>query len=106
MSNPAFDGLCGIPLPHAIRGGTYIRCTYDINHSGEHSWKKYEDQLCIMGGISHKEVLIRAKQGSPAARAILGVPLNCSCTPIFTDEGELVDYMFAAKCEAHEPKSG
>jgi len=41
MSDPQYDGLCGIPLPHPQRGGTFIRCRLGLGHHGDHDWKKY-----------------------------------------------------------------
>lgn len=47
MSDPNYDGLCGIPLDAALRGGLKIRCNLSIGHCGDHSWKKHESQFFI-----------------------------------------------------------
>ena len=47
MSDPNYDGLCGIPLPAPQRGGTYLRCRLEMGHHGDHDWKKYESQFFI-----------------------------------------------------------
>lgn len=57
MSNPDYDGLCGVPLPHPQRGGTYLRCRLPMGHHGDHDWKKYEDSFFIRSycGIKDRE---------------------------------------------------
>ena len=102
MTDPAYDGLCGIPSLFTLWDGTRLRCKYEMGHGGDHDWKKYERQFVIQGGISRDEVFKRAKEGSPAARAILGIPLDCSCMPLFSTEGEIVEYLFSPDCEAHQ----
>ncbi len=101
MSDPAYDGLCAIPSFFTM-DGLHLRCKFEMGHGGDHDWKKYESQFRIFGGITKSEVRERAKEGSPAARAILGVPLDCSCTPLFSTEGEIVEYLFSPDCEAHK----
>lgn len=104
MSDLEYDGLCGVPSRFTLWDGTRLRCRYEMGHAGGHDWKKYESQFRLMGGITRDEVRALAKSGSPAARAILGIPLNCSCTPLFTSDRELVEYIFSPDCEAHEKR--
>jgi len=47
MNDPDYDGLCGIPLNAALRGGLKIRCNLPMGHHGDHSWKKYERHFYI-----------------------------------------------------------
>jgi hypothetical protein len=101
VSNPTFDGLCGIPSPFTTRDGLHLRCKFEMGHGGDHDWKKYKAQFRILGGITWDEVRRRVKKGSPAARAMLGIPLDCRCTPIFSEEGNLAEYLFDAKCPVH-----
>lgn len=101
MTDLSYDGLCGIPSPFSTRDGLHLRCKFELGHHGDHDWKKYESQFRIFGGITRTEVLQRAKEGSPAARAILGIPLDCSCTPLFSEDRELVEYLFSPECKAH-----
>ena len=45
MSDPNFDGLCGIPWRYPLQDGSYIRCRLYAGHHGKHDWEKYpEDQ--------------------------------------------------------------
>lgn len=104
MSDPAYDGLCGIPYPISIGGGIYLRCRYDLHHEGEHDWEKYRNAFQILGGIKRKEVLARARKGSPAARAMLGMPYDCSCVPCLGEDGNIADYVYDPACVAHAAK--
>ena len=45
MSDPNYDGLCGIPLGAALRSGVYLRCKLPMGHSGD--WKKHESRFYI-----------------------------------------------------------
>lgn len=74
MSDPNFDGKCGIPFRFETRGG-YLRCMHDMGHSGEHSWKKYESQFTIAGSYieNNVEELIRRSynEGELGARQVV-----------------------------------
>lgn len=89
MSDPAYDGLCGIPALYPTSEGRYVRCRYDFGHHGDHSWKgKRGTGVHFFGGITADEVEGRARQGSPAAQAILaassgvGVGMKSTNDPI------------------------
>ena len=47
MSDPAYDGLCGIPSSARLTGGGYLRCRYEFGHAGEHSWQGRENKIRI-----------------------------------------------------------
>lgn len=75
MSDPNFDGKCGIPFRVPTRGGQYLRCQHDMGHAGDHSWVKYEDQF-ILHGCTHRtslDELIRRCYGTGEAGARLVV---------------------------------
>lgn len=51
MSDPAYDGLCGVPCPVPQRGGTYLRCRLPFGHGGKgHDWEKHKYGFRICGG--------------------------------------------------------
>lgn len=62
---------CEVIAPFRLPDGTGFRCQYDFNHEGDHSWKKYEAQFYVQGGITMAEVETRAVNGSVAAQALL-----------------------------------
>jgi hypothetical protein len=102
MADPTYDGLCGVPSHFALRDGKHLRCKYELGHAGDHEWKKYEEQFAIRGGwITREEALRRAKRGSAFAQAILRIPPGCVCTPLYSQEGDVVDYLFSPECKAH-----
>ncbi len=100
MTDVSDDGLCGVIAPFT-KDGSHFRCQWELAHGGDHSWKRYERQFYIFCGIRRGEIVERAQQGSVAARAMLGIPRNCSCQPLFSTEGEIVEYLFSPDCEAH-----
>jgi hypothetical protein len=53
-----YDGLCGTIAPFGLH--VQLRCKYDLNHEGSHSWEKYRRQFQIFGGITIEEVRLRA----------------------------------------------
>jgi len=71
VSDPAYDGLCGIASTFTDWKGNRFRCKYEMGHGSDHEWEKYRLQFVIFGGITHREVVDRAALGSPAAQAIL-----------------------------------
>lgn len=73
MSDPHYDGLCGIPSFFQDQGGRHFRCQHEMGHGGDHSWKRYESQFRIFGGITHQDVVNQAARGNVAAQAILAV---------------------------------
>lgn len=101
VADPNYDGLCGIAYPYKIGGSLWLRCRYSLGHAGEHEWEKHRGHLKLFGGITRKEIFDRAKKGSVAARAILGIPDDCNCTPIPDEEGDIADYLFTPDCPAH-----
>lgn len=106
MTDSNYDGLCGIYANFAS-SDLRLRCNYHIGHAGTCSFEKYRRQLMIFGGITRSECIERAMKGGTgaiAARAILGIPDDCVCRPIFDDNRKLVDFIFAANCEAHNKK--
>lgn len=105
MSDPAYDGLCGRPCPCQLPGGGYLRCRLTLAHAGACDWEGKRIGLEIFGGLRREDAVLHAKRGSVAARAMLGMPLDCSCTPLFGDGWEIVDYLFDGECEAHTPPS-
>lgn len=69
MSDPNYNGLCGIPLPHPQTGGTYIRCGLPLGHHGEHDWKKHEHHFYVSSYCgsrddmhSFKNVILMSKE--------------------------------------------
>jgi hypothetical protein len=108
MADPAYDGLCGIASDFTLRDGRRLRCKYELGHAGDHDWKKYEGQFQLFGGITRDGVIYHARRGSLAAQAIaeswLKIPPGCTCTPLFSEEGERVDFLFAPDCKAHAAK--
>ena len=58
------DGACGEFFVDRI-----LRCTHEFGHAGPHSWQNRV--MHLFGGITFEEVRERAKNGSPAALAIL-----------------------------------
>lgn len=106
MADPAYDGLCGIPSRFTLRDGTHLRCRYELGHAGDHEWEKHADAFRIFGGIQRSDALRRAKHGNVAARAILRIPLDCTCNPLYSADGERVDYLFVPDCKAHAKNPG
>jgi hypothetical protein len=101
VSDPTYDGLCGVPCPSPLRDGRYLRCRLSLGHGGAHDWAKHLEQLAIAGGIRLEEVVERALRGSVAARALIGMPDGCTCTPRVSAEGQIIDYLFDAACSVH-----
>ncbi len=91
MSDPQYDGLCGIPLPHSYGGGLYLRCTYEPDHTGEHSWKRYQHHFRVTAGVFRSDMI----------RWFHPVPKGCTCTPCRGDQGEIVEYIFNPDCPSH-----
>lgn len=50
MSDPAYDGLCGMPSTARLTGGGYLRCQHEFGHGGEHSWVGRENKIRV-GGV-------------------------------------------------------
>jgi hypothetical protein len=61
--------FCGVVSPGTLFDGTRLRCQHEFGHGGDHSWAKHLH--VIQGGITRQEVDRRAREGSPAALAIL-----------------------------------
>ena len=55
MSDPNYDGLCGIPLPAPLEDGSFLRCRLDVGHYGDHDWKKHERSFFIGGVCYHRD---------------------------------------------------
>jgi hypothetical protein len=87
MSDPTYDGLCGIPCIYNV----LHRCMYEIGHGGDHSWANKKTHLVIQGGVFQDDM----------NRWFNPVPKNCTCTPLRDDSGKIVEYIFCPECPAH-----
>ena len=87
MSDPAYDGLCGIPAPFAI----HYRCRFEMGHLGDHDWEKHRAKFFIGGCVTQDDM----------NRWFNPVPKNCTCTPLRDDSGTIVEYVFCPECPAH-----
>ncbi len=65
------DGLCGVPMLHRLRDGTWVRCRYEFGHGGRHSWAKLVRRYLVRGGVPHGGFAERAMDGRPSALQIL-----------------------------------
>lgn len=52
------DAICNIIAPFA-RSDLQIRCQYDLNHIGNHSWEKFRHHFVINSycGLSEEQIL-------------------------------------------------
>lgn len=101
------DGLCGVPFQNW--NGVWLRCRKDMFHLDDHDWVR--QRVTIRGaGLYLDDVYARAREGNHAAQAILGVPRDCTCRPLFAHGTlhEIIDWIFSPDCMAHEhaPPSG
>jgi len=94
LSDSPYDGLCGIPCRAPIRGGTHLRCTYEPDHGGEHSWKRHEHHSRLVGGVFKNDMI----------RWFHPVPRGCTCRPCRAESGEIVEYVFSPDCLIHASK--
>jgi hypothetical protein len=91
MGEDPNDGRCGVPLPCSYGDGLYLRCTYEPDHKGDHSWKKHERHFKVTGGVFRSDMI----------RWCHPKPEGCTCQPLRTDEGEIVEYVFSPDCVPH-----
>jgi hypothetical protein len=91
VSNSTDDGLCGIPSRFTTRDGLHLRCSFEMGHGGDHSWKKYQSQFTITAGVFRSDMI----------RWFHPVPKGCVCQPLRADNGEIVEYIFRPECEVH-----
>ncbi len=102
MSDPRYDGLCGIASPFTTRDGLHLRCKFEMGHGGDHDWKKYEGQFTIVGGVFRSDMI----------RWFHPVPEGCTCKPIrqtdpddVREDGKIIDWVFDPSCVVHDPKA-
>jgi hypothetical protein len=96
-----YDAICGIPAPFTTTDGLEIPCRRDLNHQGDHDWRQYLYCVRIFCGITRSEVVQRAINGSAAARAMLGVPYECTCELSRSVEGIGVERALDPACRVH-----
>ena len=92
MPDDAFDGLCAIFSPFMLRDGMRWRCSFEMGHGGDHSWEKYRRQFQISAGVFRSDMI----------RWLYPQPKGCTCQPLRSDKGEIVEYVFSADCPVHE----
>lgn len=97
MSDPTYDGLCGIPSFFTV-DGRHFRCKLEMGHGGDHDWKKHEHHFHIVGGVTRNDMI----------RHFHPVPVGCTCQPIrqrceddIREDGKIVDWVFDATCTVH-----
>ena len=92
MSDPTYDGLCGIPSHFTDNGGRHLRCKFELGHGGDHEWEKHRSQFQLCGGVFHSDMV----------RWFHPIPKGCICTPLREPDGKIVEWIFKIDCPAHQ----
>jgi hypothetical protein len=94
VSDPFYDGLCGVPARFTMWDGTHLRCKFEMGHGGDHDWEKHRDKFVIRGGTFSNEHVQRRHP----------VVEHCCCAPVREMDGTIIEYIFSPNCEPHNRK--
>jgi hypothetical protein len=92
MSDPRYDGLCGIPCPAPLADGRYLRCKLGLAHDGDHDWANVASRLVI-------KIESSCTYPEPVP------PRRCFCTAVRDEHGVVVEYLFAPDCPTHAKRA-